>query len=502
MSRIAVAGFVHETNTFSPIPTDYEDFALPKGSNPGLLRGEELLEFFRGKKLNLPACGFIAAAEQAGHQIIPLCYCSAEPSGQVSANAFERIMRIIEGGLEGSLPLDGVFLNLHGAMVYEAFNDGESEILRRVRAIVKDIPIVASLDLHGNIARSSIDYASALIGFRTYPHIDEYETGERCAVALDYLLSGKRLHKAFRQIPFLIAISTQSTRTEPAKSIYALIQKVEAQPRAISATVMMGFPPADIRDAGASVFAYGVTQTAASAAVDQLCDAILACEPEFVPNLWTADRAVEEAIAFAKTATKPVILADVQDNAGAGGTSDTPWLLKSLVRRNAQGAALGIMYDPEAAALAHVAGEGVDVELHLGGKLTPGQTPFHGVFHVEKLSDGVFEATGPMMGGQPMNLGKMAQLRINGTRIVVSSARVQANDQSFFRQVGIEPRFMKILALKSTNHFRADFEPIASRVISIAAPGAIVEDPAHVLYQNLREGVRLGALGPANRRGS
>lgn len=500
MLRIAVAGFVHETNTFSPLPTKYEDFALPKGSNPGLLRQDQLLEFFRNKNLNLAACGFIAAAERAGHQIVPLFYCAAEPSGQVSANAFERIMGLIAAGLEDNRPLDAVFLNLHGAMVYEGFNDGETEILRRVRAIVGDIPIVASLDLHGNISRQSVDYASLMVGFRTYPHLDQYETGERCAVALACLLGGETVHKVFRQIPFLTAISTQSTSTEPARSIYALLQEVEANPDIISATVMMGFAPADIPDAGPSVFAYGTTRSAADAAAARLYEAFLDREAEFVPNLLTADEAVEQAIALAKTAQKPIILADVQDNAGAGGTSDTPWILEALVRHNAQGAALGIMYDPAAAALAHAAGEGADIELPLGGKLTPGQTRFIAVFHVEKLTDGNFRATGPMMGGQLINLGKMAQLSIGGTRLVVSSERVQANDRSYFRQVGIEPGDMKILVLKSTNHYRADFEPISSRIITVAAPGAIVEDPAQIVYQNLREGVRRGALGPTHRR--
>lgn len=500
MPRIAVAGFVHETNTFSPLPTAYEDFALPGEARPGLVCGAELLAFFQGRRLNDAMCGFLAAAGQAGYQIIPLCYCAAAPSGTVSSDAFERLLHRIVAELDDARPLDGVFLALHGAMVYEGFHPGEPEILERIRAVLGDIPVVASLDLHANISADTVLRASALVGYRTYPHVDEFETGWRCAALMARLLAGAHLYKAYRRLPFLIPLSTQSTHTEPARSIYASLGDVEANPDILSASILMGFPPADVPDAGPSVLAYGLTRAAADDAAARLYQALLAREAEFAPNLLTADQGVERAIELAMTAAKPVILADVQDNPGAGATSDTPWILQSLVAHKAEGAALGIMYDPAAADAAHAAGRAADLELGLGGKLTPGQTPFYGAFHVEQLADGDFDATGPMMGGRRVNLGKMAQLRIGGTRIVVSSVRVQAIDRSYFRQVGIEPGDIKILALKSTNHYRADFEPIASHILSISAPGAMVEDLSGVPYRNLRDGVRLGPLGPEHRR--
>ncbi|MCL4560087.1 MAG: MlrC C-terminal domain-containing protein, partial [Chloroflexi bacterium] len=303
------------------------------------------------------------------------------------------------------------------------------------------------------------------------------------------------------QLPFLVPISAQSTNTEPCRSLYALIDEVEQDPRVISATIMAGFPPADIEDCGPSIFAYASTQQAADSAAHRLYEAYVRHEPDFKFGLLDPDAAVEKAIRLAEGSTKPILLADVQDNSGGGATSDTPWILEALVRHDAREAALALMFDPEAAAAAHAAGEGVEITLDLGGKLTPGQKPFHGTFRVEKLFNGPFVPTGPMVGGKTTSLGKMVQLKIGGVRVVVASRRTQANDQSYFRQVGIEPAKMKILVVKSANHYRADFEPISAAIIPVEAPGAIVEDPSKAVYRHLREGIRLKPLGPEFHRG-
>jgi microcystin degradation protein MlrC len=365
-----------------------------------------------------------------------------------------------------------------------------------VKAIVGDIPVVNALDLHGNITPRSIEISSAMVGYRTYPHVDLYETGQRCAYVLRHLLEGRPIFKAFRQIPYIPPIHTQSTNTEPARSLYAMLGDLESDPKMVSATVMMGFPPADMPDCGASVFTYATTQKTADQACEKIYDFFLAHEADFGSDLPNARDGVAQAIRVAKTADKPVIVSDVQDNSGGGATSDTVWILEELVRQNAPDSALGLLFDPAAAAAAHEAGIGRQVTLDLGGKLTPGQTPFHATFTVEGLAEGNFICTGPMYKGSPANLGKMAQLRIGNVRVAVSSVRVQMADQAYFRQVGIEPLKMKIIVVKSANHFRADFEPISSSIIPVAAPGAIVEDPSKAEYHHLRDGLRLKGLGP------
>jgi microcystin degradation protein MlrC len=223
-------------------------------------------------------------------------------------------------------------------------------------------------------------------------------------------------------------------------------------------------------------------------------------EAQFSVNMFAVPDAVKKAKELAKEAEGPVLLIDVQDNAGGGSPSDTVWLLAELIEQGVQDAAVGVIWDPEAAAAAHAAGEGAEVEIALGGKSLPGQEPFKAVFKVEKLFEGDFIGVGPMVKDRRLNLGKMAQLRYQGVRVAVSTERMQALDRSLFQTVGIEPADMKVLVLKSANHYRADFGPIASEIINVDAPSAIIEDPVNIDYQHLRDGVRLKGLGPEYKR--
>jgi len=248
------------------------------------------------------------------------------------------------------------------------------------------------------------------------------------------------------------------------------------------------------------VFTYASEQRAAEQALEQLYEFILSKEHLFTCDLVEWDEAVQRAIRLAKQGQGPVILVDVQDNPGGGSPSDTIWLLEALVRYRAEKAVVGLIYDPEVASIAHQAGEGSWIEVDLGGKSLEGHYPFHGLFRVVKLWDGDFYGTGPMVKGRLLNFGKMAQLKIDDVRVVVSSVRMQALDRSFFRVVGVEPEEMSILALKSANHYRADFGPIAGEIINVEAPSAIIEDPSKIPYTRLREGVRLKGLGPVFKR--
>jgi len=279
-----------------------------------------------------------------------------------------------------------------------------------------------------------------------------------------------------------------------------MLGELEIDPKIVACSIMTGFPPADMAHTGPTIFTYAVTQECADEAADTLFRALMAREGDFTVDLLDPNQAVTKAIKLARKNNLPVILADIQDNAGAGGTSDTPWILEALVNQNAPKTALGLMNDPAAAEAAHAAGEGTNITIGLGGKLTPGQKPFTNTFLVKRLFDGEFSATGPMFNGISTSLGKMANLQVGNVEVVVVSCRTQANDQSFFRQVGIEPAEMEILALKSSNHYRADFEGISSAIIPVEAPGAFYEDATKTPYRNLREGMRLMGLGPAFHR--
>src|SRR5712691_2911454 len=201
---------------------------------------------------------------------------------------------------------------------------------------------------------------------------------------------------------------------------------------------------------------------------------------------------------LATHARKPIVIADTQDNPGAGGDSDTTGMLRALVRNNATKAAIGVIYDPQSARAAHAAGVGATVTLALGGKSgIPGDAPYEETFIVERLSDGLFTAPGPYFGGSNMNLGPSASLRIGGVRVVVASRKAQLADQAMFRYVGIEPTEQSILVNKSSVHFRADFEPIAEKLIICAAPGAMPADTAALPWTRLRPGIRIKPNGRA-----
>lgn len=495
MARIAVGGFQHETNTFSATPTSYDDF-VRAGGWPGLTRGRAI--FAALDRINLPTSGFIAAAGRAKHDLVPLLWCSATPAGRVTKDAFERIAGELCQHLAEARPLDALYLDLHGAMVTEHLADGEGELLRRLRQVVGPaLPIVCSLDFHANISPAMVERATAMTAYRSYPHVDMKESGERAAALLGRILARGPPAKALRKPPFLIPLTWQCTLIDPAAGLFReLASMVDGSVADLS--FAPGFPPADIPDCGPSVLAYGEDQRSADRAADRLAAAVCEAEGDFAGKVWQPGEAVREAMHLAPASGRPVILADTQDNPGAGGNSDTVGLIEALIAERAEGSVAGLLYDPAAAAAAHAAGEGTDVEIALGeGSRLPGHRPLAARFRIERLGDGRFTATGPFYAGNRMLLGPMALLSTGGVRIAVASRKQQAADQAMFRHLGVEPREQRILALKSSVHFRADFEPIASAVLVVAAPGANPVDHRGLPYRNLRPGLRLMPKGPA-----
>jgi len=496
MTRIAVAGFLHETNTFAPTKATYDDF-VHGGGWPSMALGAGVLKTMR--RINAGLAGFVEAAEANGWELVPTISCGASPSAHVTTDAFERIVTVMIDGIAAAGRLDGLYLDLHGAMVTEHLDDGEGEILARVRKVIgKEVPVVASLDLHANVTPEMVEHADALIAYRKYPHVDMADTGGDSAKHLALLLGTKqRFAKAFRQLPFLIPISWQCTNDQPTKGIYEKLAALESE-AVPTLSFAPGFPAADFADCGPSVFAYGRTQADADAAADKVAALVESHENDFDGRIYTPDEGVRYAMELAKTAKKPIVIADTQDNPGAGGDSDTTGMLRALVRNNAMRAAIGVICDPESAKAAHQAGVGATLTLALGGKSgIPGDAPYQESFIVEKLSDGKFVAPGPFYGGRDMEMGLSAALRIGDARVVVSSHRAQLADQSMYRYVGIEPTEQAILVNKSSVHFRADFEPIAEKLLICAAPGAMPADPAALPWTRLRPGVRIKPNGPA-----
>jgi microcystin degradation protein MlrC len=485
--RIAIGGFLHESHSFAPLPTRWADFLEP-GGFPPLQRPRAFRDGIGGSAV--AAAGALAEAAARGVTVAPLSWAFAYPAGPVQDEAFERFCALLLSDLQDSEPVDGLYLDLHGAMVAETFPDGEGELLRRARAILgPDVPIVTSLDPHANLTAAMVAHADLLTPYRTYPHVDMREAGARgMRLLIARIEAGKPFAKAFRQVDYLIPITSQCTLVPPMGDVMAAREAIQARTGAAELALCFGFPYADFADCGPAIAAYAATQEQADAAADALLAEFARHEVAFAQPILPAREAVAEALTLASD-KGPVVIADTQDNPGGGGHGDTTGLLAELIAQGARGAALGPLNDAESAAACHAAGQGAAVALSLGGKSDG--APLAVTARVLKLTDGRFVCTGPMTGGNAADLGPTALIEVGGVQVVVTSRKMQAHDQAVFRHIGVEPAAQRILVLKSSVHFRADFGPIASHVLVAAAPGPVVADPATLPFRNLRPGLRL-----------
>jgi microcystin degradation protein MlrC len=491
MAKIGIAGFLHETNTFAASRADFSAF-VEADAWPGLLVGEALFDAVAG--VNLAIEGFIQAA-RASHELVPLLWASANPSGPVTRDAFEAIAFMLDRALRDAGPLDALFLDLHGAMVTEHYEDGEGELLRRLRErLGTALPIVAALDFHANVTPAMVEHASAMLAYRSYPHTDMAQTGARALGPMERLLAGEMLHKGYRQLPFLIPMPWQSTLTEPMRGLMASGESLSKE-GVFAAEFVPGFPLADIHDSGPTVIAYGSDPAAVEGAVERLTQAALARESEFGGHLHTPLEAVARVREQAhRTAGGTIILADTQDNPGGGAGGDTTDLLHELMRQGVQQVCAGVVCDARFAQVAASAGVGAVIDVPLGGASGIGAPPLPGPFEVLALGSGRFVGTGPFYLGCQMDLGAMGRVRCGGStgiEIVVSSRKQQAADQAMFRHVGANPSAYRVLVLKSSVHFRADFGGLADEILVVAAPGINIANLRELHYAKLRAGVKL-----------
>jgi microcystin degradation protein MlrC len=486
--RIAIAGFQHESNSFAPEPTGWQHFRRP-GDFPDLQRGPAMLAALRG--IALPMAGIIPALERAGAEIVPLAWAVSNPGAPVTAEAFERIAALILAALSEALeagPLDGLVLELHGAMMAAGFPDAEGELLRRIRAVAgPDLAVTASLDPHANLTPAMVALADAVSPYRTYPHVDMHAAGARAAaLAIARIRRGRPWAKAYRRIDYLTAITAQCTLVGPMAAAMAERERLAARHGCAELAFCFGFPYCDFDGCGPAIAAFADTESEAEAAAEGLAAWMAAHEGDFAGAVLPAAEGVAQAIATPGL----VVLADTQDNPGGGGHGDTTGLLAELIRQGAEGAVLGSINDAASAAACHAAGVGGRLALRLGG-VSDGR-PLAVTAVVEALSDGRFTCTGPVAGGNAADLGPTALIRVApGVRVILASAKTQGLDQALFTHIGVNPAAQRIVAVKSSVHFRAHFEPIAARVIVVAAPGPVVADPSLLPFRHVRPGLRL-----------
>jgi microcystin degradation protein MlrC len=489
--KLVIAQMKHETNTYSPVPTPLSRFATGQAMPP---EGQAAIDAYRGTGSAIAA--FIDLAEAAGAQMVVPIAAAAWPSGPVHDAAFEHIAsRICDAVAQGC---DAVLLDLHGAMVTQSFDDGEGELLRRIRALAPTVPIGVALDMHTNLYDAMAQHSNAIAGYQTYPHIDVYETGLRAGRAVLAQLAGKaRPTMAWGRQPMLPHVMRQGSDDSPNRELQARCREMEAQ-GALAASVFVGFPNADIGYAGLSAV---VVTDNDPALARRWCDELLALawaqRQAFVyhiePLPQSMARAQELAAAKAPGAG-PIVLLDHSDNCASGGTMDTMTVLGAMLDANLHDAAAFAIFDPAAVQQMAAAGVGAQVTLALGGKLDMPSIGLKGQprvvsGRVKLLCDGRYRNRGPMGRGELNDMGMTAVLDTGAVQIVVISNHVEPHDLAAFAAVGIEPDRLSYLMLKSRVHWRAGLRSLAGGVVECAGTGVCTSDYAALAFKNVRRPV-------------
>lgn len=492
MKRIIIAGFQHETNTFAQSTASYADF-IQGGGFPPLSHGQDILKF---REQNLPIGGFIQTAEQYGYELLPVIWAATSPSGPVKQSAYEQICQTIISAVQQQ-PADAIYLDLHGAMVTEQIEDGEGTLLQRLREIVSpEVPIVASLDFHANVTQAMFQACDVMVAYRTYPHVDMAATGQRCAALLQQLLMGKKLQKKYYKLPFLIALNAQCTEIEPTQSCMQLLNTIE-QEWAVTINFTPGFPAADFAECGGCIWSYSENEAHLEQAMQRYISYVLQQEPHWNMQFLSPDHAVMQALKIHQQCggSQPVVIADTQDNPGAGGDSNTTGMLYALQRHQAQNALVGLITDPVVVQQTYQLKVGDELSTVLGGTAgIVGDQPFQGRFKIKAFSDGKFRYTGPMMHGIEADIGPSVLLELEGIEIAVSTYKAQLLDRTMFRIFGVMPETKRIIVVKSSVHFRADFQNMAAAILVAKAPGAMKADPRDLDWQKINPTIRLAPL--------
>ena len=475
--KVVVALVRHETNTFSPIPTQLASFCRGTQTDGPAYgqRAKQLCE-----NTNSAAAAYLDLAESLGAEVEFAILANSVPSGTVQKAAFEHIAETVVAAVQNGC--DAVLLDLHGAMVAEGYPDAEGELLRRIKAVAPaSVPVVVALDFHANFSDALIRHASVITGYCTYPHVDIYETGERATRTLKRILFEKLdTTIIWRRLPMLTHMLKQTPAAQPMKDIMDKAMKAEAEGVVLNASVFGGFPLADIPHVGLSVVIVAEKSKKAEAEqlLDELCDMAWSRRDDFVYEV----EPLSTSIAKAKQLEHgPVILVDHGDNCGAGGITDVMAVLEEVMKQGLTDVVAGPVWDPQAVDTLIQAGVGATLTIDLGGKTDMPELGLKGqplqiTGTISNITDGNFQITGPMFTGMWLSLGRTVVMESNGVTIFISEKPQEPYDVGVFTHAGIDPFSKKYVLIKSRQHFRAGFEKDARHIVLIAGPGVCSSD--------------------------
>ena len=488
MLRLGLAGLGHETITFWPGLTGLEDFERTAHY------GDEVVEAARGTNTSMG--GFIDVCEAEGVKMRPVCNAFGGVTATVSDRVFEHYTGVMRRGFSGLTgELDGVLLELHGAMVTESLQDTETHIVREVRrALGYDVPIMAALDLHGNISPALLDEADAIFGYHCSPHTDRAETGKRAARAMLATIGGELKPKAALSKPGVMVPSVFSaTGVPPGRDIISRLRAWERHPGVVDVSAFFGFAWADVHQIGMSMVAITDDDPELAKRIAEDLAQYAWGRREALTggdSLHSVKDGVALAVKRAREASKPVIILDHADR-----TNDTTFVLRELIRQGAKNSALPLLWDPGAAEACAEAGVGADVDLSVGASTGwRDGGPVRLVGRVLCAGPGGYIGTGPMTRGQRIDLGTTAIVDAGGVWVQLVSLRAgqfggALIDEDPITQFGFDPRGFDIIVTKSKTHFRAVYEKVGEEIVIVDAPGQCPADTTVFEYRNVPEGV-------------
>jgi microcystin degradation protein MlrC len=478
--RIAVAGFMHESNTFNPIRADRAAFAAQS-----LAFGPTLLDEWRDAHHEMG--GFIEAAGALGFELLPILMAWATPSGPVADAVFDEVTKRLIADLQRHKP-DGLLLALHGAMVADSHLDADGETLTRLRqALGPDFPIVVTLDLHGNISPRLTEQRQASIAYRTNPHVDQRDCGRRAASLLARTVRGEvRPCQALAKPPLIVNIMVHDTSQEPLKSFMDEARALERQPGILAVSLLPGFPYADVPQMGPSIIVVSDGEPAlARREAERLAGHLWDARERLAAKLPDAATAVGRAL---RAERRPVVLVDTGDNVGGGSAGDGTIVLAEMLGQEASDGVV-CLYAPAEVQQCLAAGVGRDVTLTVGGKVDR----LHGdpvtvTGRVRLIHDGTYIEPEVRHGGKRVNhMGLTALVEIAGQNLLVlNSLRHPPFSLGQLTCLGIRPERQRLLVVKAAIAYKAAYAPIAGTIIEVDTPGLTAVNPERFAYRHLR----------------
>ena len=479
--RIALGCFAQESHSFSPVPGSWMHFG-PQD----LLRGEALTQVYSGTATGIG--GAVRYSEERGIEVVPLLSAAASSSaGHVERDVFEAIRDELVGRLTESLPVDGVLLILHGAMVVDGYDDGTGEVLRAVRAVLgPGTPLVGTLDLHANVTAQMVEQATALVGYHTAPHVDVVETAERGMRLLTGAVAGRlRPVSSLRRLPMILPGETARTTDGPYADVIDNARSLIEDGAVLDASVFSVQPWLDVFDVASSVLV--VTdgdQATADREADRLADGFWRRRGEYDIDLVPTASAIRQAL---QAEAGPFVLADSADAPSSGAPGDSTAVLGALLAANPQRDCLLNIVDGPAVDAMVRAGVGERVTLTVGAGFSSAfYRPADVTGRVRLIADGDFVQKGPGFHGQILHRGRTAVLRMGHIHMVVMERAVRQWDPELYRSVGMEPLDAQIVVVKSPAGFRAAYAPLAAEIFIVDAPGVCSPNLRSLPFRHIR----------------